>query len=284
MVGARPRFTAFLSALAAALATTLVVALGVASADAEERFITLASTTSTANSGLFDQILPKFTARTGITVRVVAVGTGAALRLGERGDADVVMVHARAAEDRFVAAGYGVERRDVMYNDFVIVGPGADPAGVRGLSDAPEALGRIAAARARFVSRGDDSGTHKAELRLWVAAGTMPESRTDRWYREAGAGMGATLNTAVAMGAYALVDRGTWLSFANHGGLVLLVEGDARLRNPYGVILVNPARHPHVRAEEGRAFIAWLTSSEGQSAIAGFTVGGELPFIPDAVP
>ena len=251
-------------------------------AEAEEHFIILASTTSTANSGLFEHILPLFTAETGIAVHVVAVGTGAALRLGQRGDVDVVLVHARAAEDAFVAAGHGVERRDVMYNDFVIVGPATDPAGVRGMSDAPAALRRIAGAGAAFVSRGDDSGTHKAELRLWAAAGGVPDSRAASWYREAGAGMGATLNTARAMGAYALADRGTWLSFANRGDLAVLVEGDARLFNPYGVILVNPARHPHVKAADARAFIAWLTGAAGQAAIAGFSRNGERLFTPIA--
>ena len=253
-----------------------------APAPAEEHFITLASTTSTANSGLFDHILPLFTAATGIAVRVVAVGTGAALRLGERGDVDVVLVHARAAEDAFVAAGHGTMRRDVMVNDFVIVGPAADPAGVRGMSDAPAALRRIAGARAAFISRGDDSGTHKAELRLWAAAGGAPDSSVESWYREAGAGMGATLNTARAMGAYALADRGTWLSFANRGNLEVLVEGDARLFNPYGVILVNPARHPHVKAADARAFIAWLTGAAGQAAIASFSLAGEQLFTPNA--
>ena len=262
----------------------LALALLAGNAAAGERFITLASTTSTANSGLFDHILPIFTAKTGISVRVVAVGTGAALGLGMRGDADVVLVHDRESEDRFVAEGYGVARHEVMYNDFVIVGPGADPAGVRGLADAPEALGRIARARARFVSRGDDSGTHKAELRLWAAAGGAPDSLSQSWYREAGGGMGATLNTAAAMDAYTLADRGTWLSFTNRRGLVLLVEGEPRLFNPYGAILVNPARHPHVKAAEGRAFIAWLTSAEGQRAIAGFTVACERLFNPSAAP
>ena len=256
----------------------LVLGLGVATgnAQAQERFITLASTTSTANSGLFDSILPLFTATSGIEVRVVAVGTGAALKLGERGDVDVVLVHARGAEERFVAAGFGIDRRDVMYNDFIIVGPASDPAAIAGLADAPEALRRIAAARATFVSRGDDSGTHKAELRLWSA----PPSGD--WYREAGAGMGATLNTARAMDAYSLADRGTWLSFANRGGLVALVEGDPRLFNPYGVILVNPARHPYVKARDAAAFMDWLTGPEGQAAIGAFTLEGERLFTPNA--
>ncbi len=259
----------------------LVLWLGAAGAQGQERFITLASTTSTANSGLFDSILPLFEKASGIAVRVVAVGTGAALKLGERGDVDVVLVHARGAEDRFVASGFGVGRRDVMYNDFVIVGPAADGAAIAGMKDAPAALRRIAAARAPFVSRGDDSGTHKAERRLWAAAGGAPGAGVD-WYREAGAGMGATLNTARAMAAYSLVDRGTWLSFANRGDLVALVEGDARLFNPYGVILVNPARHEHVKAADGEAFIDWITGPEGQAAIAAFTIGGERLFTPSA--
>ena len=256
---------------------------GAASAQGQERFITVASTTSTANSGLFDSILPIFTAESGIEIRDVAVGTGAALKLGERGDVDVVLVHARAAEERFVAAGFGVARRDVMYNDFVIVGAISDPAAIGGMTDAPGALRRIAAARAPFVSRGDDSGTHKAELRLWEAAGDAQHSGGDAgWYREAGAGMGATLNTARAMAAYTLVDRGTWLSFSNRGDLVALVEGDPRQFNPYGVILVNPARHPHVKETDGMLFIDWLTGFRGQAAIGAFTINGEGPFIPSA--
>ena len=249
---------------------------------AAERFIVLASTTSTANSGLFDHILPQFTARTGIAVRVVAVGTGAALRLGERGDADVVLVHDRAAEERFVAAGFGVARVPVMYNDFVIVGPAGDPAAARPAPDAPAALGAIARAAAPFVSRGDDSGTHKAELRLWKAAGIDPREGSGRWYFETGSGMGATLNTAAAKGAYTLADRGTWLSFGNRGGLEIVLEGDPRLFNPYGAILVSRERHPHVRAGDGQAFIDWLASADGQRAIAGFRLGGAQLFIPNA--
>ncbi len=273
------RFRRRLSGLVAALALAFASA---SLAPAEERFLVLASTTSTANSGLFDHLLPKFTTETGIAVRVIVVGTGAALRLGERGDVDVVLVHARTAEERFVAAGHGVARHAVMYNDFVVVGPAADPAGVRGMGDAPAALRRIAAAESPFVSRGDDSGTHKAELRLWAAARVDPKEGSGRWYFETGSGMGATLNTAAAKGAYALADRGTWLSFGNRGDLAILVEGDTRLHNPYGVILVNPARHPHVKAAEGRAFISWLTSPAGQRAIAEFTIGGERLFIPNA--
>ena len=258
------------------LLLALVSLLGASVAEAQERFITLASTTSTANSGLFEYILPVFTETTGIAVRVVAVGTGAALKLGERGDVDVVLVHARAAEERFVAAGFGLGRRDVMANDFIIVGPAIDPAGIRGMASAPAALARIAERRAPFVSRGDDSGTHKAELRLWDAR------QSGDWYREAGAGMGATLNTARAMDAYTLADRGTWLSFANRGSLVALVEGDPRLVNPYGVILVNPARQPHVKAADGGVFIDWLTGPQGQAAIGAFTINGEALFTPSA--
>ena len=263
-----------------ALAAMLFLA---APALAAERFISLASTTSTENSGLFAHLLPKFTARTGIAVRVIAVGTGAALRLGERGDVDVVLVHARAAEDRFIAEGFGIERRDVMYNDFVIVGPSADPAGIMGGRDVIAALRRIARARAPFISRGDDSGTHKAEMRLWRAAGTDPRPGSGRWYLEAGAGMGATLNIAVGRDAYVLADRATWLSFRNRGRLAIVVEGDPRLHNPYGVMLVNPARHPHVKRDDGIAFIRWLTGGEGRAAIASFRTGGRQVFFPASV-
>lgn len=266
----------------AAVVAVLVLALLASGTTAQQKFIILASTTSTANTGLFDYILPRFTARTGIDVRVVAVGTGAALRIGANGDADVVLVHDRQAEESFVAAGFGVARHPVMYNDFVVVGPAADPSRVRGFCDAAAALRAIARTASLFVSRGDDSGTHKAELRMWAAAGIDPSKQSGQWYLETGGGMGATLNTAQAMDAYALSDRGTWLSFENRGDLVILVEGDERLFNPYGVILVNPARHPHVKTEEGRAFIAWLTSPEGQQAIAAFRVGGKQLFIPNA--
>jgi tungstate transport system substrate-binding protein len=248
---------------------------------AAERFITVASTTSTEQSGLFGHLLPAFTAKTGIEVRVVAVGTGQALRLGERGDADVVLVHDRASELKFIEAGYGVERRDVMYNDFVLVGPEADPAAVRGAGVA-QALRRIAEAKAPFASRGDDSGTHKAELRLWRDAGIDPKAGTGAWYRETGSGMGPTLNTAAGMDAYALTDRGTWLSFKNRQNLEILVEGDDKLFNQYGVMLVNPARHPHVKAEDARTFIDWLTGREGQRAIADYKLGGEPLFFPNA--
>jgi tungstate transport system substrate-binding protein len=250
----------------------------------QPRAITLASTTSTAQSGLFAHILPKFTAATGIAVRVVALGTGQALDVGRRGDADVVLVHDRAAEDRFVAEGFAPARYDVMVNDFVLVGPASDPAGVKGLGDVAEAYRRIAAARAPFVSRGDRSGTHAAELRLWADAGIDPLPGRGAWYREIGQGMGPALNTAAASDAYVFTDRGTWLSFRNRQSLAVLVEGDRRLANPYGVMLVNPARHPHVKAAEGQAFIAWLTGGEGQAAIASYTIGGEPLFFPSAAP
>lgn len=261
------------------------VALGLltlAGAVADEPYITVASTTSTENSGLFDYILPRFTAATGIEVRVIAVGTGQAIGLARRGDADVLFVHHRLSEEAFVAAGDGVARFDVMYNDFVIAGPGGDPAGLRGLTDAAEALARIAEAGAVFVSRGDNSGTHKTELDLWAAAGIQPMAAADPWYRESGSGMGAALNTASAMSAYILTDRGTWISFANKGDLEVLVEGDMRLVNPYGVILVNPERHPHVKAEAGQAFIDWLVSAAGQAAIGSFRIEGQQLFFPNA--
>ncbi len=246
---------------------------------ARERSIVLASTTSTQDSGLFGHILPLFTARTGIEVKVVAQGTGQALDTARRGDADVVLVHARAQEERFVAEGFGVRRHDVMYNDYVLIGPRSDPAGVRGSGDAVAALRRIAEAKAPFVSRGDRSGTHVAELALWKAAGLEPGGG---WYREIGGGMGAALNTASGLDAYTLSDRGTWLSFKNRGELGIAVEGDTRLFNPYGVIAVNPERHPHVKREEARAFVDWITGPEGQAAIAGYRIGGEPAFFPSA--
>lgn len=259
-----------LAAVLAALATT---------AQAVDRFITVASTTSTENSGLFSHLLPIFTAKTGIEVRVVAQGTGQALRTAENGDADVVFVHARAAEEKFVAGGFGVKRTPVMFNDFVIVGPGADPAGVGGGKDVAAALKAIAAKQAPFASRGDDSGTHKAEQRLWQAAGVEPKGD---WYRETGSGMGATLNTAAQMGAYALTDRATWIAFKNKGDMTIAVAGDRRLFNQYGVILVNPQRHPHVKAADGQVFIDWLVSPAGQQAIADFEVDGQQLFFPNA--
>ena len=271
--------------LAAAALTALVaaVALPVMAAGAQERYITVASTTSTENSGLFAHILPPFEAATGIDVRVVALGTGQALDVARRGDADVVFVHDTTAEQQFVAEGFGVDRREVMYNDFVLVGPQADPARVADRRDVTAALGAIASARAPFVSRGDRSGTHATELRLWRAAGIDIEARKGAWYRETGAGMGATLNTASAMDAYLLADRGTWLAFGNRGSLRILLEGDPRLFNPYGVILVSPVRHPHVKQADAQAFIDWLTSHDGQSAIASFRIRGEQAFFPSAI-
>ncbi len=266
--------------IAALAALGLLLASGFAAA--EERFITIASTTSTDNSGLFRHILPLFTARTGITVRVVAVGTGAALRLGRQGDVDAVLVHARGAEDRFVAAGHGIERRDVMHNDFVLVGPEGDPAGIRGGTDVSDALTEIAAVKAAFASRGDDSGTHKAERRYWSRAKIEPRAGSGKWYFETGSGMGATLNFAAARGAYALADRATWLSFRNRARLAILVEGDPRMFNPYGIILVNPARHRHIKFRDARVFADWLTSPAGRKAISEFRLAGRQLFFPAA--
>lgn len=263
-----------------------LVAAGVAafalSANAQTRSIVVASTTSTEQSGLFGHILPAFTKKTGIEVRVVALGTGQALDVGRRGDADVVFVHDRAAEDKFVSEGHGVDRRDVMYNDFVVVGPKSDPAKIAGGKDTAAALRKIAEVKAPFVSRGDKSGTHAAELRHWKDAGVDPVAGKGSWYRETGSGMGPSLNTASAMGAYLLTDRGTWLSFKNPGELVVLVEGDPKLFNPYGVMLVNPAIHPHVKKADGLTFIDWLTSTEGQAAVASYKVNGQQLFFPDA--
>ena len=264
-------------------ALLIIVALHVPlSASAQQRFITVASTTSTEQSGLFKHLLPIFEKKTGIQVRVVALGTGQALDMGRRGDADVVFVHARPLEEKFVAEGYGVRRFDVMYNDFVLVGPKSDPAKVAGTKDIVGALRKIKEAGAPFVSRGDRSGTHFAELQLWKAAGVDIEKEKGPWYRDTGSGMGPTLNTASAMNAHALSDRGTWLSFKNRGDLVVAVEGDKRLFNQYGVILVNPARQPHVKKEMGQAFIDWLVSRQGQNAIAGYRINGEQLFFPNA--
>jgi tungstate transport system substrate-binding protein len=248
----------------------------------QSRFITVASTTSTEQSGLFRHILPLFEKRTGIQVRVVALGTGQALDLGRRGDADVLFVHDRVAEEKFSAAGYGIDRRDVMYNDFILIGPLSDPAGVGGTKDIVAALGRVRAARAAFVSRGDRSGTHSAELRLWGLTGIDIVAAKGSWYRETGSGMGPALNTASSLNAYILADRGTWLAFKNPGELKILVEGDTRLFNQYGVMLVNPTRHPHVKQGLGRAFIDWIVSPEGQRAIAGYKVNGQQLFFPNA--
>jgi tungstate transport system substrate-binding protein len=252
------------------------------SIEAQQNFITIASTTSTEQSGLFAHLLPVFRQKTGIEVRVVAVGTGQALDIGRRGDADVVFVHAKPLEERFVAEGYGVQRFEVMYNDFVLVGPKSDPAKVAGSRDIVAALQRIRSVQAPFVSRGDNSGTHFAELELWKAAGIDIAKVKGPWYRDTGSGMGPTLNTASGMNAYALTDRGTWLSFKNRGELLIAVAGDKRLFNQYGVMLVNPARHPHVKKDMGQAFVEWLISPEGQKAIAAYKIGGEQLFFPNA--
>jgi tungstate transport system substrate-binding protein len=262
--------------------TAFFVMIGGGWAQAADRFIVLQSTTSTENSGLFKHLLPIFTAKTGIEVRVVAVGTGQAIKNAANGDGDVLLVHDRAAEDKFVADGLGVKRFDVMYNDFVIVGPESDPAKIGGEKNAAEAMKKIAAASVPFISRGDDSGTHKAELRLWQAAGVDTKAASGTWYREAGQGMGATLNVASGLNAYVLSDRATWSAFKNRGALKILVQGDQRLFNPYGVILVNPAKHPNVKAADGQAFIDWIISAEGQNAIAAFKIDGEQQFFPDA--
>ena len=250
-------------------------------ASAQDKSIVVASTTSTEQSGLFKHILPIFKAKTGIDVRVVAQGTGQALDTGRRGDADVLFVHDKAAEEKFVAEGYGIDRREVMYNDFILVGPKSDPAKVAGTKDIVAALKKIADSKSAFASRGDKSGTHAAELRLWKQAGVDPATGKGSWYRETGSGMGPTLNTAAASDAYALSDRGTWLSFKNRRDLAIAVEGDQRLFNQYGVMLVNPAKHPHVKKDLGMAFIDWITSPEGQKAIADYKIDGEQLFFPN---
>lgn len=249
---------------------------------AQDKSIVVASTTSTQDSGLFGHILPMFKARTGIDVKVVAQGTGQALDTARRGDADVVFVHARPAEEKFVAEGFGVKRYPVMYNDFILVGPKSDPAGVKGSKDIVAALGAIKAKGADFISRGDKSGTHQAELNLWKIAGIDIAKDKGPWYKEIGQGMGAALNTASASNAYVLADRGTWLSFKNRGDLVISVEGDKRLFNQYGVMLVNPEKHPSVKKDLGQQFIDWLVSSEGQKAIADYKINGEQLFYPNA--
>jgi tungstate transport system substrate-binding protein len=250
---------------------------------AQEKSIVVASTTSTQDSGLFDHILPLFKAKTGIDVKVISQGTGQALDTGRRGDADVVFVHARPQEEKFVADGFGVKRFAVMYNDFILVGPNSDPAGVKGSKDIVAALTAIKNKAAPFVSRGDKSGTHAAELALWKAAG-IDIAGVDKgpWYREIGQGMGAALNTASAMNGYVLSDRGTWLSFRNRGELDIVVQGDKRLFNQYGVMLVNPDKHAHVKKEPGQAFIDWLVSSEGQKAIADYKINGQQLFFANA--
>ena len=260
----------------------LLLAMVLLALPARAEFITLQSTTSTENSGLFEHLLPRFTEATGIEVRVVAVGTGQAIRNAMRGDGDVLLVHSRADEEAFVAAGHGEARRDVMHNDFVIVGSAADPAGVKGTADAVGALATIATSGARFASRGDDSGTHKAERRLWADTGVDVDAASGTWYLETGSGMGATLNTAVGLDAYALTDRATWAAHGNRGDHAILVEGDPRLFNQYGVIAVSPERHPNVKAAEARRFVDWLTGPEGQGAIAAFRVDGQQLFVPNA--
>ena len=258
----------------------LLLAISPSSVQAQKA-ITVASTTSTEQSGLFKHLLPKFTGSTGIEVRVVALGTGQALDIGRRGDADVVFVHDKEAEEKFVADGFGVKRHEVMYNDFVVVGPKSDPAGAAG-KDIQAGLRRIAAVKAPFVSRGDRSGTHAAELRFWRDAGLNLAAIKGDWYKEIGQGMGPALNTASAASAYLLSDRGTWLVFKNRGDLAILVEGDERMFNQYGVMLVNPARHPHVKAADGQRFVDWLVSGEGQKTIAEYRVNGEQLFFPNA--
>jgi tungstate transport system substrate-binding protein len=259
----------------------LALALG-GPAHAQDKFITVASTTSTEQSGLFRYLLPLFTAKSGIQVRVVAVGTGQALDIGRRGDADVVLVHARPLEEKFMAEGQGVKRYDVMYNDFVLIGAKSDPAHVLGMKDVAAAFRRIKEAQAPFVSRADRSGTYFAELQIWKLAGIDIAKEKGPWYRETGQGMGPALNTAAAMDAYILSDRGTWLSFKNRASLVIAVQGDRRLFNQYGVMLVNPAKHPNVKAALGQEFIDWLISPEGQQAIAGYRIDGEQLFFPNA--
>ena len=263
------------------IVASLMLLIAPAAGHTQERSIVVASTTSTDNSGLFKHLLPQFTRKTGIAVRVVALGTGQALDVARRGDADVVFVHARELEEQFVADGHGVARIPVMYNDFVVVGPKSDPAGARG-RDVIAAFRKIRAAQAPFISRADKSGTHVAELNLWKGAGIDIATAKGPWYREIGQGMGAALNMASASNAYLLTDRGTWIAFKNRGELAILVEGDPPLFNQYGVILVNPQKHPHVKKELGQAFIDWLVSREGQDTIAAFKLDGEQLFFPNA--
>ncbi|MBI5258761.1 MAG: extracellular solute-binding protein [Burkholderiales bacterium] len=264
-------------------ALALLLAAGSAPLWAQSPFIVVASTTSTEQSGLFGHLLPPFKAATGVEARVVALGTGQALDMGRRGDADVVFVHDQAAEEKFVAEGWGLKRQPVMYNDFVLIGPAADPARLRG-KDIVAALGKLAAAGTAFVSRGDKSGTHAAELRYWKAAGVDIATAKPAGYKECGCGMGPALNIAASTGAYVLADRGTWLSFKNRNDLTVLVEGDTRLFNQYGVIVVNPAKHPHVKQALAQQFADWVVSPAGQAAIAAYKIGGEQLFFPNAKP
>ena len=265
------------------LATAGLLALGLyGPAAAQNEFIIVQSTTSTQNSGLFDYILPMFRDKTGVDVRVVAVGTGQAIKNAANGDGDVLFVHAKAAEEKFVANGHGISRSDVMYNDFVIVGPPADPAGVAGMSDVAAAMTKIAETGSSFASRGDDSGTHKAELRLWNDAGVDVKAASGGWYRETGSGMGATLNTGTGMNAYVMTDRATWISFGNKGDYQIAVEGDEKMFNQYGIILVNAEKHPNVKAGLGQQFVDWVLSAEGQEAIASYKIDGQQLFFPNA--
>jgi len=268
----------FISVLAGVALALASVATPVAAGES----IIVQSTTSTQNSGLYDYLLPMFKEKTGIQVNVVAVGTGQALENGRRGDGDVLLVHAKPAEERFVAERYGVSRQDVMYNDFVIVGPAQDPAGIKGIKDAPTALKTIAQKEAAFASRGDDSGTHKKEKSLWKTAGIDPTKASGAWYRETGSGMGATLNTGTGMGAYVMTDRATWISFKNKGDYEIVVEGDEKLFNQYGIIMINPEKHPNVNVDAAQKFIDWIVSDEGQKAIASFKVDGQQLFYPNA--
>ena len=277
----RLRRAALAAGLAALLPVGALLPIGTLQAQSGES-ITVSSTTSTEQSGLFKHLLPLFEKDTGITVKVVAVGTGQALDIGRRGDADVVFVHDRAAEEKFVADGFGVERKPVMYNDFVLIGPKSDPAGVVGNKEIVPALKKIAETKSPFVSRGDRSGTHAAELRFWKQAGVDPAQGSGQWYRETGSGMGPSLNSASAMNAYILADRGTWLSFKNRGELTIAVQGDKRLFNQYGVMLVNPEKHPHVKQKAGQAFIDWLVSPKGQDAIDAYKIDGEQLFFANA--
>jgi len=272
--------------LSLSLLATIVVGttslFALTEATAAQKFIIVQSTTSTRDSGLFNYILPIFQKKTGIEVRVVAVGTGQAIKNAKNGDGDVLFVHAKPAEEKFVAEGWGVKRYDVMYNDFVIVGPKSDPAQIAGTRDAIGALAKIAAGKSIFASRGDDSGTNKAELRLWKAAGIDVNAASGTWYRKTGSGMGATLNTAIGMNAYTISDRATWSSFKNKGNHEIVVQGDPKLFNQYGVMLVNPKKYPKVKAAEGGSFIDWLLSPEGQTTIASFKINGQQQFFPNA--
>lgn len=283
----KPRFRRGLSRLFAALPIgfgALVLGALAAPLRADGESIIVQSTTSTQNSGLYDFLLPQVKQDTGVTVRVVAVGTGQAIRNAQNCDGDVLLVHAKPAEEKFVADGYGLKRFDLMYNDFIIVGPPADKARIAGIKNAAEALKKIAAAGALFASRGDNSGTHKKEVRLWKAAGIDPEGASGKWYRETGSGMGATLNAGVGMGAYVLSDRATWISFKNKGDYQIVVEGDKSLFNQYGVILVSKQKCPKVKAVAGQKFVSWLLSPKGQQAIAAYKLGGKQLFFPNARP